>query len=177
MAPLKPLEDTLYNEVVARIKQDDASVPYRERGWWYYARFVTGKDYPVHARRKDAYDDLVHEELVGFLERHPETFDVIVSADTLVYFGALDGFATAAASALRPGGWVVFTLEEAAPETETFHLEVHGRYNHAAPYVEAVLTAAGLTPHVGHAVLRNESGLPVQGLVVRARKGARGDRG
>ena len=53
MAPLKPLEDTLYNEVVARIKQDDASVPYRERGWWYYARFVAGKDYPVHARRKD----------------------------------------------------------------------------------------------------------------------------
>ncbi len=53
MAPLKPLEDKLYDEVVARIKQDDASVPYRERGWWYYARFVTGKDYPVHARRKD----------------------------------------------------------------------------------------------------------------------------
>jgi len=53
MAPLKPLEDTLYGEVVARIKQDDASVPYRERGWWYYARFVAGKDYPVHARRKD----------------------------------------------------------------------------------------------------------------------------
>lgn len=53
MAPLKPLEDKLYNEVVARIKQDDASVPYRERGWWYYARFIAGKDYPVHARRKD----------------------------------------------------------------------------------------------------------------------------
>ena len=53
LAPLKPLEDKLYNEVVARIKQDDASVPYRERGWWYYARFVAGKDYPVHARRKD----------------------------------------------------------------------------------------------------------------------------
>ncbi len=53
MAPLKPLEDKLYGEVVARIKQDDASVPYRERGWWYYARYVAGKDYPVHARRKD----------------------------------------------------------------------------------------------------------------------------
>ena len=53
MAPLKPLEDTLYGEIVGRIKQDDASVPSRERGWWYYARFETGKDYPVHARRKD----------------------------------------------------------------------------------------------------------------------------
>ena len=54
MAPLKPVEDTLYDEFVARIKQDDASVPFRERGWWYYQRYETGKDYPVHARRRDA---------------------------------------------------------------------------------------------------------------------------
>jgi len=56
MAPLKPLQDTLYEEIVARIKQDDASVPYRERGWWYYTRFETGHDYPVHARRKGSMD-------------------------------------------------------------------------------------------------------------------------
>ena len=54
MAPLKPLENALYDEIVGRIKQDDSSVPYRERGWWYYSRFATGQDYPIHARRKDA---------------------------------------------------------------------------------------------------------------------------
>src|SRR3546814_18166058 len=53
MAPLKPLQDRLNEEIVARIKQDDSSVPVRERGWWYYARFEQGKDYPVHARRRD----------------------------------------------------------------------------------------------------------------------------
>ncbi|AER55241.1 protease II, oligopeptidase B [Pseudoxanthomonas spadix BD-a59] len=52
MAPLKPLQDTLYEEIVARIKQDDATVPYRQRGYWYYTRYEAGKDYPVHARRK-----------------------------------------------------------------------------------------------------------------------------
>jgi len=52
MAPLKPVENALYDEIVARIKQDDSSVPYRERGYWYYTRFETGKDYPIHARRK-----------------------------------------------------------------------------------------------------------------------------
>lgn len=51
MAPLKPLENALYEEIVGRIKQDDSSVPYRERGHWYYTRFQTGQDYPVHARR------------------------------------------------------------------------------------------------------------------------------
>ncbi len=54
VAPLKPVEDRLYDEFVGRIKQDDASVPFRERGWWYYSRYETGKDYPVHARRQDA---------------------------------------------------------------------------------------------------------------------------
>jgi oligopeptidase B len=52
MAPLGPLQATLYDEIVGRIKQDDSSVPYRERGYWYYTRFETGQDYPIHARRK-----------------------------------------------------------------------------------------------------------------------------
>ncbi|MCC4619136.1 oligopeptidase B [Xanthomonas cassavae CFBP 4642] len=56
MAPLKPLEDTLYTEIVGRIKQDDASVPYRERGYWYYTRFEAGKDYPIQARRKGSME-------------------------------------------------------------------------------------------------------------------------
>ena len=54
LAPTRPVQDAMYGEIVARIKQDDASVPFRERGWWYYSRFEAGKDYPIHARRKDA---------------------------------------------------------------------------------------------------------------------------
>ncbi|MFH7407532.1 S9 family peptidase, partial [Pseudomonas syringae pv. tagetis] len=56
LKPLKPLEDTLYKEIVGRIKQDYSSVPYRERGYWYYTRFESGKDYPVHARRKGSME-------------------------------------------------------------------------------------------------------------------------
>jgi oligopeptidase B len=56
MAPLKPLEDALYAEIVGRIKQDDDSVPYRERGWWYFSRFRAGQDYPVHVRARAAAD-------------------------------------------------------------------------------------------------------------------------
>lgn len=52
LASTKPVQEKLYSEFVARIKQDDASVPYRLRGYWYYTRFETGKDYPVTARRQ-----------------------------------------------------------------------------------------------------------------------------
>ena len=56
MAPLKPLQEALYDEIVGRIKQDDDSVPYRERGWWYFSRFKTGQDYPVYVRARAAAD-------------------------------------------------------------------------------------------------------------------------
>ncbi len=56
LAPTRALQETLYNEIVGRIKQDDASVPYRQRGYWYYTRFEAGKDYPIHARRKGSMD-------------------------------------------------------------------------------------------------------------------------
>jgi oligopeptidase B len=52
LADSKPLQDKLYGEIVGRIKQDDASLPYWLRGFWYYTRFETGKDYPILARRK-----------------------------------------------------------------------------------------------------------------------------
>lgn len=56
MAPLSSLTETLYAEIVGRIKQDDSTVPYRHRGYWYYARFAEGQEYPIHARRKDTAD-------------------------------------------------------------------------------------------------------------------------
>ncbi len=52
LAKTKPLADKLYGEIVGRIKQDDSSVPLRERGYWYYTRFEPGADYPIVARRK-----------------------------------------------------------------------------------------------------------------------------
>src|SRR5688572_6614006 len=54
MTPLKALEERLYGEMIGRIKQDDATVPYRYKDYWYYTRFEEGKEYPIYARRKDS---------------------------------------------------------------------------------------------------------------------------
>jgi len=51
LAPTKPLQDKLYSEFVGRIKQDDSSVPVRERGYYYYTRFQIGQNYPIVARK------------------------------------------------------------------------------------------------------------------------------
>ncbi|HEV8474319.1 MAG TPA: S9 family peptidase [Methylomirabilota bacterium] len=47
-------QDALYAEMLARIKEDDSSVPYRRDAHVYYARTETGKQYPIHCRRRDA---------------------------------------------------------------------------------------------------------------------------
>jgi oligopeptidase B len=51
LAPLRPLEEKLFAEIVGRIKQDDVTVPYRDRGHWYYRRYEAGDEYPVYARK------------------------------------------------------------------------------------------------------------------------------
>ena len=143
-----------------------------------YARHLTGVDLSVgmleRAREKQVYDTLSKCELTLYLQDNPGAFDLVVSADTLVYFGALEDVAAAAAAALRPGGLFVFTLEEAvdAQALPTYTLQSHGRYVHRLEYVERVLVDAGLHPDVARAELRLERGLPVQGFVVRATRPA-----
>ena len=149
-----------------------------------YARRLTGVDLSAgmlqHAANKQLYDELAEAELTAYLQARPGSFDVIVSADTLVYFGALEDFAQAAARALRPGGVLVFTVEEwaepgdATPGDATdeagYCLRPHGRYNHRAWYLERVLRDAGLQVHIDRDELRKEQGIPVAGLIVLARR-------
>jgi predicted TPR repeat methyltransferase len=102
---------------------------------------------------------------------------VIVSADTIVYFGELADVLRAAAGALREDGVFVFTVEDAgdAPAGTTdapqpFHIDAHGRYAHRHDYVAQTLGGAGLQAEIVPAELRMEAGVPVRGLVVRAVK-------
>src|ERR1035437_7938774 len=50
------LQEKLYNEIISRIKQDDASVPYKDNGYYYYTRYEDGKEYPVYCRKKGSID-------------------------------------------------------------------------------------------------------------------------
>ena len=146
-----------------------------------FARRLVGVDLSAgmlaQARARQVYDELVRRELTAYLLDSPGAFDVIVSADTLVYFGPLEAVVAASALALRPGGRLIFTVEElsGAGSGTGYIISPHGRYSHARQYIERVLMEANLRPEITTAELRLEAGEPVPGLVVTALKTSRAD--
>lgn len=53
MKPTEALQETLFEEIVGRIKQDDSSVPVSVNGYTYYTRFEQGEDYPYYCRKQN----------------------------------------------------------------------------------------------------------------------------
>jgi predicted TPR repeat methyltransferase len=110
------------------------------------ARRLTGVDLSSKmlacARARDVYDALVCEELTAFLAKAAGSYDLVVAADVLVYFGELRSFFDAAAIALRPGGLFAFSTETS--DSGGHRLLPSGRFAHAPAYVEGVAGATRL---------------------------------
>lgn len=140
-----------------------------------WARLLAGCDLSAgmlrQAKRRGGYDRLHQAELVHYLATQPAAFDLVVSADTLCYFGDLHAAARAAAQALRPGGWLVFTVEALEQDEAPFRLELSGRYTHSDGHVRAALAAAGFAPARLQAVVpREEAGREVRGWLAAAQR-------
>jgi predicted TPR repeat methyltransferase len=142
-----------------------------------YARRLEGVDLSpgmlARARSTGSYDALEEAELTGFMGSKPAAYDVIVSADTLCYFGDLREVMAAAACSLRPGGHFIFTVERGGADDDAmaadYRLNPNGRYSHREADVRRVVSEAGLELlSVAREALRQEMGLPVPGLVVTA---------
>ncbi len=56
LAHTKPLQETLFKEMVGRIKQTDMTVPYFLNGYYYYVRYEESKEYPIYCRKKDSLE-------------------------------------------------------------------------------------------------------------------------
>ena len=78
MAGTESLQNSLYNEMKARIKEEDESVPVFKRGYFYYTRQVTGKDYFIYCRKKEKLE--AKEEIL---------LDVNAMAEGYTYFSAI----------------------------------------------------------------------------------------
>ncbi|HVN44287.1 MAG TPA: tetratricopeptide repeat protein [Steroidobacteraceae bacterium] len=143
------------------------------------AEFLAGVDLSprmlAKARARNLYDELFEGELCAYMASRAQAFDVVVCADTLIYFGALDEAVTAARLCLRPKGVFAFTVEALPEETSTpFRLCAHGRYAHAAGYLRATMESSGFSDvDCRSIVVRKEATNDVRGyLVIGSVRGA-----
>lgn len=56
MASTKELQETIYKEILGRIKEDDESYPTLRNGYYYYSRTESGKQYSTYCRKKSSLD-------------------------------------------------------------------------------------------------------------------------
>lgn len=122
------------------------------------------------ARRRRCYDSLVEAELTQFLSGDRKDWDLVVSADTLCYFGALDEILLATAHAMADGGKLLFTVEKlAGHDGIEVKLNSSGRFSHSPEHVRRCLESGGFSGiELEDVTLRMESGSPVRGLLVEA---------
>jgi predicted TPR repeat methyltransferase len=121
------------------------------------------------ARKRAIYDNLILGELEEFLQADGETYDLLVSADTIIYLGDLTPIFTGAAKRLREGGQFIFSAE--AKNGESWEEMVKHRFRHSETYLRDEAERAGLQfIAITSAMLRFESGMPVAGFTVALQK-------
>jgi oligopeptidase B len=115
-AQLEPLRQKIFDEIKARTKETDLSVPTRRGGWWYYGRSFEGKQYSVQCRCPVGDpDDWTPPEL----DEHTEIPGEQVLLDENVEAEGHDFFSLGAASVTLDGNTLAFSVDVVGDERYT----------------------------------------------------------
>ena len=105
------------------------------------------------AREKAVYDTLVCGDMIALMRQHPQQYDAVVSAATLVHFASLHAIFEATAISLRPGGLFIFTVFPNEKDPAGFavdHLDgmaQGGIYVHGREYLRTLAQQTGFAVH------------------------------
>jgi predicted TPR repeat methyltransferase/thioredoxin-like negative regulator of GroEL len=125
------------------------------------------------ARAKQIYATLREAALPAALADDPDRWNLIVAADLLCYFGALEEIFAAVRARLAPGGRFIFSVEELLPDHDNnlpgngdWALGRMGRYGHSRSCVARTAESVGFRCLTLDAeTLRHEAGGPVAGMI------------
>jgi predicted TPR repeat methyltransferase len=117
------------------------------------------------ARARGIYDALAVADLEEALASAGRAYDLILAADTLVYFGDLSTVFASVRARLKAGGFFLFTVEKGSGEG--FELGPKRRYRHSESYLRREAARAGLeVMGLLEGSPRDDAELPVEGLAV-----------
>ncbi|WP_280833175.1 S9 family peptidase [Mycolicibacterium frederiksbergense] len=115
-AHLEPLRQKIFDEIKARTKETDLSVPMRRGNWWYYARSFEGKQYGVHCRCPIGDPD---DWTPPMLDEHTEIPGEQVLLDENIEADGHDYFALGAATVSLDGNVLAFSVDVKGDERYT----------------------------------------------------------
>jgi predicted TPR repeat methyltransferase len=119
------------------------------------------------AKAKAVYDRLEKADVNDF---RPEkgAYDLVTAADVFMYLGPVEAIIATAREMLRDTGLFAFSVER-HDGPEDFILRPSRRYTHSRSSVERLLSSNGFRiASIEEAVIRQDRGQPVQGLIVVA---------
>ncbi|MBC3807647.1 tetratricopeptide repeat protein [Undibacterium seohonense] len=117
------------------------------------------------AAQRGDYSELVCDDIVHYLQREQRTFDLILAADVLVYFGDLGTVFDLVKRRLVQGGFFTFSVE--LSDTADIHLHSTQRYQHSRAYIDKMAQQFGF--HVAHGeqhIGRHEAQIEVKSLIM-----------
>lgn len=119
-AHLEPLRQRIFDEIKARTKETDLSVPIRRGGWWYYARSFEGKQYGVQCRCPAGDPD---DWRPPVFDEHTEIPGEQVLLDENVEAEGHDFFSLGAASVSPDGNILAYSVDVVGDERYTLRFK------------------------------------------------------
>jgi predicted TPR repeat methyltransferase len=123
----------------------------------------------AQAAAKGIYASLREADILAVLAEPGPDYGLILAADVLCYFGALDPVLQAAFARMRPGGLMLVSTESPAPDEPDpppWRLGPQGRFVHTAAYLRTEAEAAGFAVRcLAAETQRFENDAPVPGLL------------
>lgn len=117
---LEPLQQRVFDEIKARTKETDLSVPTRRGDWWYYARTFEGKQYGVQCRCPvSSPDDWDPPRLAGDIEIPGEQLMLDQNAEA----EGRDFFALGAAGVSPDGNILAYSVDVVGDERYTLRFK------------------------------------------------------
>ena len=121
----------------------------------------------ARAASKQLYAELHEADLMHALESDTRGYKLVLAADVLCYFGALEDVLARIYARLASGGLFLFTVEQLETSAAGWMLRAQGRYAHEHAYITAACLEAGFDiREIRAESLRQEAGAPVPGWFV-----------
>jgi len=121
------------------------------------------------SRKRDVYTQLILGDIEDVLSAGDDSYDLMVSADTIIYFGALHRLFALVRRRLVPAGLFLLALE--AKSGEAWEQTPANRFRHSESYVRSVCAETGFSVlAIENFHIRTEHDRPVEGFALALRR-------